>query len=200
MSGMTTTFSATFTPIPLFCSLVKYFTIVLFFLNVLLNLVCCSSLSQASTTASVIEDTDFSETMSGRASHSLLRLRSFGVRAAHVTYPSGDPKFSVLQPFPSGFTAEECDPFLMVRSCIEQSKAMPAYLPACLAAWPVKTIVHMPEVCPLRNVGLGHYFFVVVLLLFIFSVMTLVRNEAKAWPRTQTSFRWAGTHTAAKTS
>ena len=38
---------------------------------------------------------------------------SFGVRAAEVTYPSGDPNFAVLQAFPSAFTAEEADPFLM---------------------------------------------------------------------------------------
>ena len=36
-----------------------------------------------------------------------------GVRSAKVTHPTGDPKFSVLQAFPAGFTAEEADPFLM---------------------------------------------------------------------------------------
>ncbi len=36
-----------------------------------------------------------------------------GVRSAQTTYPTGDPNFSVLQSFPSGFTAEEADPFLM---------------------------------------------------------------------------------------
>jgi len=36
-----------------------------------------------------------------------------GVRAAKVTHPTGDPRLSVLQAFPSGFTAEEADPFLM---------------------------------------------------------------------------------------
>lgn len=40
-------------------------------------------------------------------------MNSFGVRAAKVTYPSGDPSFSVLQAFPSAFSAEEADPFLM---------------------------------------------------------------------------------------
>lgn len=29
------------------------------------------------------------------------------------TYPSGDPKFSVMQPFPAGIPAEKSDPFLM---------------------------------------------------------------------------------------
>ena len=36
-----------------------------------------------------------------------------GVRQAQVTYPTGNPDFSVLQSFPAGFTAEESDPFLM---------------------------------------------------------------------------------------
>ena len=36
-----------------------------------------------------------------------------GIRNAQVTYPTGDPNFSVLQSFPAGFTAEEADPFLM---------------------------------------------------------------------------------------
>lgn len=40
-------------------------------------------------------------------------MNSFGVRNAEVTYPSGDPSFSVMQAFPSGFTAQESDPFLM---------------------------------------------------------------------------------------
>ena len=42
------------------------------------------------------------------------KMNSFGVRAAKVSYPSGDPNFSVMQAFPSGFTAEESDPFLML--------------------------------------------------------------------------------------
>merc|ERR1712216_789193 len=36
-----------------------------------------------------------------------------GVREAKITHPTGDPKFSVLQAFPAGFSAEEADPFLM---------------------------------------------------------------------------------------
>jgi len=36
-----------------------------------------------------------------------------GVRQSKVTHPTGDPKFSVLQAFPAGFSAEEADPFLM---------------------------------------------------------------------------------------
>ncbi|CAM6001402.1 unnamed protein product [Sphagnum balticum] len=35
------------------------------------------------------------------------------VRTAKKTHPTGDPKFSVQQAFPSGFTAEDSDPFLM---------------------------------------------------------------------------------------
>ena len=44
---------------------------------------------------------------------SALTMNSFGVRAAKISYPSGDPNFSVLQAFPSAFSAEEADPFLM---------------------------------------------------------------------------------------
>ena len=40
-------------------------------------------------------------------------MNSFGVRAAGVTYPSGDPNFSVLQAFPNAFSSKESDPFLM---------------------------------------------------------------------------------------
>ena len=35
------------------------------------------------------------------------------VRMAQKSFPSGDPKFSVMQPFPSAFAPEESDPFLM---------------------------------------------------------------------------------------
>mmetsp|Transcript_20579 Transcript_20579/g.29520 ORF Transcript_20579/g.29520 Transcript_20579/m.29520 type:complete len:310 (+) Transcript_20579:85-1014(+) len=35
------------------------------------------------------------------------------VRKAEVAHPTGDPKFSVMQPFPSAFSAKEADPFLM---------------------------------------------------------------------------------------
>jgi len=36
-----------------------------------------------------------------------------GVRSSKITHPTGDPNFAVLQAFPSGFSAEEADPFLM---------------------------------------------------------------------------------------
>jgi hypothetical protein len=36
-----------------------------------------------------------------------------GVRAGKVTYPTGNPKFAVMQAFPAAFSAEEADPFLM---------------------------------------------------------------------------------------
>mmetsp|Transcript_110895 Transcript_110895/g.155664 ORF Transcript_110895/g.155664 Transcript_110895/m.155664 type:complete len:328 (-) Transcript_110895:194-1177(-) len=35
------------------------------------------------------------------------------VRAAQVTHPTGDPKFSVMQPFPAGISEKDADPFLM---------------------------------------------------------------------------------------
>lgn len=35
------------------------------------------------------------------------------IRKAKVAHPTGDPKFEVMQPFPSAFAAEETDPFLM---------------------------------------------------------------------------------------
>jgi hypothetical protein len=35
------------------------------------------------------------------------------IRKAKVAHPTGDPKFEVMQPFPSAFEAEETDPFLM---------------------------------------------------------------------------------------
>ena len=34
-------------------------------------------------------------------------------RKAKIAHPTGDPMFEVMQPFPSAFTAEETDPFLM---------------------------------------------------------------------------------------
>lgn len=74
-------------------------------------LVTCATLAteQAATHGPFDPVANLDETMSRAAK----TLRSFGVRAAQVTYPSGDKSFSVLQPFPSGFSAEECDPFLM---------------------------------------------------------------------------------------
>jgi len=36
------------------------------------------------------------------------------IRKAEITYPTGDPKFSVLQAFPAAFSAEESDPLLML--------------------------------------------------------------------------------------
>jgi redox-sensitive bicupin YhaK (pirin superfamily) len=38
------------------------------------------------------------------------------VRSSEVAHPTGDPNFSVMQPFPAAFTAEESDPFLMCDS------------------------------------------------------------------------------------
>ena len=35
------------------------------------------------------------------------------IRASKKTFPTGDNKFSVMQAFPAGFSAEEADPFLM---------------------------------------------------------------------------------------
>lgn len=40
-------------------------------------------------------------------------MRCIAVGAAQQTHPTGDPKFSVMQPFPSTFPPEESDPFLM---------------------------------------------------------------------------------------
>jgi len=42
-----------------------------------------------------------------------LLMRVLSVRAAEMTYPTGDKSFSVLQCFPSAFPPEESDPFLM---------------------------------------------------------------------------------------
>ncbi len=36
------------------------------------------------------------------------------LKLAQKTYPTGDPKFSVMQAFPAAITAEEADPFLML--------------------------------------------------------------------------------------
>lgn len=41
-------------------------------------------------------------------------MRPLAVRKAKVTYPTGDPSFSVMQAFPAAFTAEEADPWLML--------------------------------------------------------------------------------------
>jgi len=35
------------------------------------------------------------------------------VKAAQVTHPTGDPKFSVMQPFPAAISERDADPFLM---------------------------------------------------------------------------------------
>lgn len=43
-------------------------------------------------------------------------MRVLAVRKAQVAHPTGDPKFSVMQPFPASFSAEESDPFLMCDS------------------------------------------------------------------------------------
>ena len=40
-------------------------------------------------------------------------MRPCDVREARISYPTGDINFSVLQPFPSTFSAKEADPFLM---------------------------------------------------------------------------------------
>lgn len=40
-------------------------------------------------------------------------MRLLQIRKAQVTHPTGDPKFSVMQAFPSAFSPEESDPFLM---------------------------------------------------------------------------------------
>jgi len=40
-------------------------------------------------------------------------------RKAKVAHPTGDPKFEVMQPFPSALAAEETDPFLMVLKLIQ---------------------------------------------------------------------------------
>ncbi len=40
-------------------------------------------------------------------------MNVIAVAKAKVTYPTGNPKFSVLQPFPAAIRAEDADPFLM---------------------------------------------------------------------------------------
>lgn len=40
-------------------------------------------------------------------------MNVLAVRRAQVTYPTGDPNFAVMQAFPSAFSAQEADPFLM---------------------------------------------------------------------------------------
>mmetsp|Transcript_55064 Transcript_55064/g.103207 ORF Transcript_55064/g.103207 Transcript_55064/m.103207 type:complete len:330 (-) Transcript_55064:349-1338(-) len=40
-------------------------------------------------------------------------MRVIEVRAAQVTHPTGDPKFSVMQPFPAAISEKDADPFLM---------------------------------------------------------------------------------------
>jgi redox-sensitive bicupin YhaK (pirin superfamily) len=44
---------------------------------------------------------------------SLRLMRLLHIRKAQVTYPTGNPNFSVMQPWPSAFPPEESDPFLM---------------------------------------------------------------------------------------
>jgi quercetin 2,3-dioxygenase len=41
------------------------------------------------------------------------RMPILASRPAQIAHPTGDPNFSVMQPFPSAFPAEESDPFLM---------------------------------------------------------------------------------------
>jgi hypothetical protein len=40
-------------------------------------------------------------------------MKACALRKAKVSYPTGNPNFSVLQAFPAAFTADETDPFLM---------------------------------------------------------------------------------------
>ncbi|CAM9504476.1 unnamed protein product, partial [Ectocarpus fasciculatus] len=40
-------------------------------------------------------------------------MRLLDIRGAQVQHPTGDPRFAVMQAFPSAFSAEESDPFLM---------------------------------------------------------------------------------------
>jgi redox-sensitive bicupin YhaK (pirin superfamily) len=40
-------------------------------------------------------------------------MNVLAVKKAQKAFPTGDPKFCVMQPFPAAFTAEESDPFLM---------------------------------------------------------------------------------------
>ena len=42
-----------------------------------------------------------------------LLMSVLAVRPAQVSHPTGDPSFAVMQAFPSAFTAQEADPFLM---------------------------------------------------------------------------------------
>ena len=49
--------------------------------------------------------------MSDFCSSALMEI--LAVRSSKVSYPTGDPNFSVMQAFPAAVTAEEADPFLM---------------------------------------------------------------------------------------
>jgi redox-sensitive bicupin YhaK (pirin superfamily) len=40
-------------------------------------------------------------------------MRVQGIRMAKVAHPTGDPNFSVMQPFPAAVSTDEADPFLM---------------------------------------------------------------------------------------
>ena len=46
-------------------------------------------------------------------SRDLPNLPVLAIRRSKAVHPTGDPMFEVMQPFPSGFGAEETDPFLM---------------------------------------------------------------------------------------
>lgn len=53
-------------------------------------------------------------------------MRVMDMRRAAKTYPTGDPKFAVMQSFPAGFAPEESDPFLMCDHFSETVKRPPS--------------------------------------------------------------------------
>lgn len=46
-------------------------------------------------------------------SEKVINMKCKDVKSGEIVHPTGNPNFSVIQPFPAAFTAEQVDPFLM---------------------------------------------------------------------------------------
>ena len=85
----------------------------------------------------------------------MAQMAVIAVKKAQKAYPTGNPKFCVMQPFPAAFSAEEADPFLM---CDRFGPAISSGSATDPDEFPVAWHPHRGmDICTYLTAGLGRH-------------------------------------------
>ena len=94
-------------------------------------------------------------TAAAAAAPALAPLRAVDVRRSKTAYPTGNPNFAVVQPFPAAFGEREIDPFLM---CDEFGPAVSKGANADPDRFPVGWHPHVGmDICTYMREGVGRH-------------------------------------------